>query len=109
MSFREKLFTSLATAMAIGLFWTAGRQGMGEPFRGAWHYTVHFGTFALFAAMWRLALPRVAPAAIAAGVVTFAFVHEAYEILGHAHRFELADAVVDGLGATFGLVCLRPS
>ena len=108
MTFREKLFNVLGTTMAVGLFWTAGQPGIAETFRGAWHYGAHFGTFALFGAMWRLGLPRIAPPAIAAGVVTFGFFHEAYEIAGHAHAFELADAVVDGLGAGFGILCFGP-
>jgi len=36
--------------------------------------------------------------------------HEAYEIVGHVHGFELVDAIIDGMGAivgtTFASVCL---
>lgn len=105
MTLRENLFTALGTTMAVGLLWTAGQPGIGDTFRGAWHYAAHFGTFALLGAIWRLGLPRIAPPAMAAGVVMFAFAHEAYEIVGHGHGFELADAMVDGLGATVGILC----
>jgi hypothetical protein len=45
--------------------------------------------------------------ALTAGVVVFGFLHEWYEVLGHVHGFELADAIVDGIGATVGALAAR--
>ena len=36
--------------------------------------------------------------------MAFGFAQEAIEILGHAHGFELADALVDALGTGFGIL-----
>ncbi len=105
--FRESLFTALGTAMAVGLFWAAGQPGVGDSLRGAWHYLAHFATFAVFGAVWRLGLPGIPAPAIAAGVAAFGFVHEAYEMLGHGHGFELADAIVDSLGGALAAFALR--
>jgi hypothetical protein len=42
-----------------------------------------------------------------AGIVAFGFIHEAFEIRGHAHGFELYDAIIDGAGAIAGTLSAR--
>lgn len=102
---------AVGVAMAIGLFVVAAEPGAGRLFHGRWHHVAHFATFALFGAVWTLALARLPARHIAAGIVAFGFLHEGLEILGHMHAFELRDAMINGAGAivgvTFGWLLLR--
>ena len=66
------------------------------------HGLLHFGTFAVLTLLWVRGLPRVSPLVIALAVVAFGFAHEAIEIVGHAHAYELRDALIDGAGAACG-------
>lgn len=102
---QERLFLSLGVAMAMGLMWLALRPVHATQF-GEWyrHYPAHFGAFAALAIVWTLALPRVSVPAIIGAIAIFGFVHEACEIVGHAHRFEIADALMDSAGAALGAV-----
>jgi len=45
--------------------------------------------------------------ALAVPLVASGFAHEAYEIAGHVHGFELYDALTDAAGAVAGVVCAR--
>ena len=106
---RELACACLGTAITIALFYVglepaAGRLFDGWPLQALWHYTGHVAIFALLGLIWTAALPRAAPVAVAAGIVAFGFLHEALEIAGHAHRFEIYDACADGLGAIVGVL-----
>jgi len=95
-------------AMAIGLLWAAWKPSTGEIFDRHWsHYSAHFTVFAAFAMIWARGLPGLGAVTIASGVVGFAFAHEAVEILGHSHGFELVDACVDAVGAGVGVLLVR--
>ncbi|MGA8007142.1 MAG: hypothetical protein WCA17_13665 [Burkholderiales bacterium] len=74
----------------------------GQAVYGDWHWFAHFGAYAVLAFLWRRALPGTPAFAIAAAVIAFGFAQEAIEIVGHAHAFELADALVDAAGAVLG-------
>lgn len=74
---------------------------------GLWHWIAHFGAYAVLAWLWRRALPRAPVLALGAAVIAFGFAQEAIEIAGHAHPFELADALVDAAGALVGVVIAR--
>ena len=74
----------------------------GQVAYGDWHWFAHFGAYAVLAFLWRRALPRAPAFAIAAAVIAFGFAQEAIEIVGHAHAFELADALIDAAGAVLG-------
>ena len=88
--------------MAVGFVWAASLPAAGKIVTPAWHYAAHFAAFSVYSAVWVLGLPRVSPLAVTAAVVAFGFAHEAYEILGHDHGFELDDALVDAAGAILG-------
>ena len=75
----------------------------GQLAYGAWHWIAHFGAFAALAYLWRRAVPRAPALAVAAAVIAFGFAQEALEIAGHAHAFELADALLDAAGAAAGV------
>jgi VanZ family protein len=78
--------------------WTG--QGIGAGL----HWGAHLASFAMLAFLWRCGLARVPVLAIGLGVVAFGFAHEAIEIIGHAHDYELADAAVDAIGAIIGVL-----
>ena len=41
---------------------------------------------------------------VALGVIGFAFLHEAIEIFGHRHPYEMEDVAIDASGAVLGLI-----
>ena len=41
---------------------------------------------------------------VALGVIGFAFLHEAIEIFGHRHPYEMEDVAIDASGALIGLI-----
>jgi VanZ family protein len=41
---------------------------------------------------------------VALGVIGFAFFHEAVEIFGHGHPYEMEDVAIDASGAVIGLI-----
>jgi len=104
---REPLAIAIGVVMAIGLMWAASQPAAGKIVASAWHYAAHFGAFYLFAMTWVIGLPRVPTIVTAAGAIGFGALHEAYEMLGHAHGFELKDAIVDGAGAMLGAFSAR--
>lgn len=72
------------------------------------HWLSHLVSFGALAFAWALGMPRVPTLIVALAVIAFGFAHEAIEIVGHAHGYELHDAIVDGVGAAGGalLACL---
>ena len=100
---RERVFLSLGIAMAMVLMWLALRPVHETQF-AEWyrHYPAHFGAFAALAIVWTFALPRASALAIIGAIAVFGFFHEACEIVGHAHSFEVADVLIDGVGAAMG-------
>ena len=101
----------LGVAMVAALLWTACRPF--SPWEigllGHWyrHYPAHFLIFAALAIVWTLALHRTPAIAVALAIVAFSFMHEGLEIIGHAHGFELHDALVNAFGTLAGVGCGR--
>jgi hypothetical protein len=93
--------------MTAVLLAAAVTPGAGEGVIGAHHRLSHLVSFAAVAFAWTLALPRIRSVVVAAGVIAFGFAQEAIEIFGHAHPFELRDALWDGLGAAAGVAAAR--
>ena len=91
-----------ALALTLVLLAASVIPDAGQAIYGDWHWFAHFGAYAALAFLWRRALPRAPAFAIAAAVIAFGFAQEAIEIAGHAHAFELADALVDAAGAVLG-------
>ena len=94
--------------MTLGLLWVSL-----QPLAG-WvsayvhlHFAAHFVAYAVLAFAWRRGLPGVPARLVLLAVVAFGFAQEAIEIAGHAHPFELADALVDAAGAVAGAVIAR--
>jgi hypothetical protein len=61
----------------------------------------------ILAFAWRWGLPGVSALIVALALIAFGFVHEAIEIIGHAHAYELGDAVVDAIGSIVGVLLAR--
>ncbi len=100
---RERLFLALGILMTVALMWLALRPVQAAQFAGWYrHYPAHFAAFAAFAIVWTLALPEAPLPAIVGAIAVFGFFHEACEIVGHAHGFEIADALMDGAGTIVG-------
>src|SRR6185369_16753973 len=67
-------------------------------------WLLHASAFAVFTFTWMLGLPRVSVLWIVLVVIAFGFLHEAIEIIGHHHRFELRDALSDAVGTIIGAI-----
>jgi len=105
---QERFFASLGVAMAAWLVWIASAPITGDVFDNWYtHYPAHFAAFAALAITWCFGFPRASVIVLAVPLVAFGFVHEAYEIAGHVHGFELYDALTDAAGAIAGIVCAR--
>lgn len=100
---RAKTAAFGAVALTAVLLWASTVSGLNELF-GFWHWAAHFGAYAALAFLWRRGMPRAPAQLVAAALVAFGFAQEAIEILGHAHGFELADALVDAVGTGFGIL-----
>lgn len=99
---RQRLAVAVAIAMTALLIWAAAEPAAGKAFAGGSHWAAHFAAFAVLASAWVCGMPKFPAWLVGIAVVLFGFAHEAYEIVGHGHGFELADAVVNAAGALAG-------
>ena len=99
---RVSLFCAIA--LTIALLLAGVMPSAGQAFGGDLHRRAHLISFAVFALAWRWALPRVPISMVALGVIGFAFLHEAIEIFGHGHPYEIEDVVIDACGALTGVI-----
>ena len=93
-----------AIALTIALLLASVMPSAGQAFGGELHRRAHLVSFAVLALAWRWALPRAPVSMVALGVIGFAFLHEAIEIFGHRHPYELQDVAIDASGALIGLI-----
>jgi len=98
----KRIFLTGAVALTLILLWASISPKASEVAAVGPHWLPHLVSFAALAFAWTLAVPRVPTLVVALAVIAFGFAHEAIEILGHAHRYELHDAIVDGIGAVGG-------
>ena len=99
---RVSLFCAIA--LTIALLVASVMPSAGQAFGGDLHRRAHLVSFAVLALAWRWALPRVPISMVALGVIGFAFLHEAIEIFGHGHAYEMEDVAIDASGALIGLI-----
>jgi hypothetical protein len=99
---RVSLFCAIA--LTIALLLASVLPSAGQAFGGELHRRAHLVSFAVFALAWRWALPQVPTSMVALGVIGFAFLHEAIEIFGHGHAYEMEDVAIDASGAVIGLI-----
>src|SRR5438445_9677452 len=93
-----------AIALPIALLVAGVMPSAGQAFGGELHRRAHLGSFAVLALAWRWSLPRVPVSMVALGVIGFAFLHEAIEIFGHRHPYEIEDVAIDASGAVLALI-----
>jgi hypothetical protein len=93
-----------AIALTVLVFVAGFVPSTGSIFRGSSHWFAHLVSFAVLGFAWKRALPRASAVFVALGVIAFGFIHEAIEIAGHAHTYELRDAIVDSVGAAVGVI-----
>lgn len=99
----KHVYLACGVGLTAILLWAGVSRSASEVFSsGPPHWLPHFVSFAALGFAWVGGLPRAPVLGVLLGVVVFGFGHEAIEIIGHAHAYELADALVDGAGAAFG-------
>jgi hypothetical protein len=99
---RVSLFCAIA--LTIALLVASVMPSAGQAFAGELHRRAHLISFAVLALAWRWAVPQVPASLVALGVIGFAFFHEAVEIFGHGHPYEMEDVLIDASGALIGLI-----
>jgi hypothetical protein len=103
----ERAFLIVAISLTLVLV-AAAANPRGSLILSYWlHSVAHVGAFAAFAIAWTLALPKVPAPLLALAGVAVGFAHEAIEIFGHAHPFEIDDAWLDAAGVVTGVVFVR--
>src|SRR5574340_1247162 len=100
----QRVFLACAIALTVVLLWAGIVSAAGQALGGGSHWLAHFVSFAILAFAWRCGLPRVSAFIVVLAVIAFGFAHEAIEVVGHAHAYELGDAVVDAIGAIAGVL-----
>ena len=97
-----------AIALTLVLLWASISPRASEVAAVGPHWLPHLVSFGALAFAWALGVPRVPTSIVALAVIAFGFGHEAIEVFGHAHGYELRDAIVDGIGAACGalLACV---
>src|SRR2546430_14538587 len=93
-----------AIALTIALLVASVMPSAGQAFGGELHRRAHLVSFAVLALAWRWSLARVPVSVVALGVIGFGFLHEAIEIFGHRHPYEMDDVAIDACGAVLGLI-----
>ena len=102
-----RVFLIGAIVMTIVLAWAAVHSQSGHIFANRLHAPAHFAAFAIVAFAWARGLPKVPAWAMMLAIVAIGFGHEAVEILGHGHAFEIADVCYDAAGAIAGVLLAR--
>lgn len=103
----KRIFLTSAVALTVVLLWASVSREASELAAVGPHWLPHAASFALLAFAWALGVPRAPTLLVALAVIAFGFAHEAIEIVGHAHGYEWADAIVDGLGAACGALAAQ--
>jgi hypothetical protein len=96
-----------AFGMTVVLILASIVPSAGQTYANQSHYVVHVAAFAVFAAAWTWGLPRTPSFIVTLAVCAFASVHEAIEIVGHSHGYEMRDVLVDVVGAISGVWLAR--
>src|SRR3989442_7851696 len=99
---RVSLFCAIA--LTIGLLVAGVMPSAGQAFGGELHRRAHLVSFAVLALAWRWSLPRVPVSMVALGVIGFAFLHEAIDVFGHGHPYEMEDVAIDTSRAGLRLI-----
>ena len=100
----QRVALVLAISLTIVLLAASVVPSAGQVFSGKSHWFIHFISFAIFAFAWRYGLHRISTLVVALAVIAFGFIHEAIEMVGHTHNYELGDAVIDSIGTISGVL-----
>jgi hypothetical protein len=103
----ERVFLAGAIAMTIGLTLVAMTPLSTSMLAPMPHRSAHVVAYALVAYAWGRGMPLVPAPVLVLACVALGFAHEALEIVGHRHPFELADAYYNAAGAIAGVVLSR--
>jgi VanZ family protein len=104
MKYRRHTFLASAIASTIVLLWAGVTPSAGEAIGARHHGIAHLISYAVLAFAWRGALAQIPVSIIALLVIGFGFMQEGIEVFGHAHPYEIGDALIDALGAIVGAV-----
>lgn len=98
---------ALAIALTVFLFVVGSFPAAGKAFPGVMHWLAHFATYAVIAFSYGLGWHKQPAMLVAGFVAALGAIHEYSEIFTHEHTFEIADALVNAIGAVVGVAVER--
>jgi len=98
---------ALAIALTVLLFVAASPPAAGQAFPGVTHWIAHLAAYAAVGFAYGLGWHKQ-PAIFLLGLVAaLGLIQEYSEIFTHHHALEIADILVDAVGAAIGLILER--
>lgn len=100
-------FRALAIALTVIVFAAGSFPAAGHAFPGIMHWIAHLAAYALIACAYALGWHKQPALLVAGFVAALGALHECTEIFTHAHALEIADIVVNSIGAAIGVAPAR--
>lgn len=100
-------FRALAIALTVFLFVIGGFPAAGQAFPGVAHWVAHLTAYAVIAFAYGLGWRKQPVILIAGFVAALGAIHECSEIFTHNHTLEIADVLVNSIGAVIGVALER--
>lgn len=98
---------ALAIALTVFLFVAGSIPAAGQAFPGVMHWIAHLAAYALIALAYALGWQKQPALLVAGFVAALGAIHEYSEIFTHGHALEIADILVNAIGAGLGVALAR--
>ena len=94
---------ALAIALTVFLFVAGSFPAAGQGFPGVTHWIAHLASYAVIAFAYGLGWQKQPAILVAGFVAALGAIHEYSEIVTHDHALEIADVLVNSIGAAIGV------
>jgi len=101
------LSRALAIALTVSLFVAGSPPAAGQAFPGVTHWIAHLAAYAAIGFAYGLGWHKQPAIRILALAAALGIIQEYSEIFTHHHALEIADILVDAVGAAIGLIFER--
>ena len=98
---------ALAIALTVFLFVAGSFPAAGQAFPGVTHWIAHLAAYAVIAFAYGLGWQKQPALLVAGFVAALGAIHEYSEIFTHDHTLEIADILVNTIGAGIGVALER--
>jgi VanZ family protein len=100
-------YRTLAIALTVFLFVVGSFPAAGQAFPGVTHWIAHLAAYAVIAFAYGLGWQKQPAILVASFVAALGGIHEYSEIFTHNHELEIADILVNSIGASIGVALER--